>query len=172
MSILKGDSEFQPYYSSTLHKNWTSFILDSEPLHDIKGHLGNFLKELPYILPHKVRENTQEIIEANTKEKMTGADYRVIAIEVLLSLMQANVDPAILLLVKTVVRISELLYLPEKKLTPRRILQLYNCTWLHHELCSTLFTIYFMVTCLAASSLEPTFMLWLSMHQLSLRLFP
>ena len=56
-----------------------------------------------------MRENTQEIIEANTKEKMTGADYRVIAIELLLSLMQANVDPAILLPVETVVRISELL---------------------------------------------------------------
>ena len=66
----------------------------SETLHDIKGHLGN-LKELPYILPHKVRENTQKIIEAKTKEKMTGADYRVAAIELLLSLMQANVDPAI-----------------------------------------------------------------------------
>ena len=121
---------------------YTCTILDSEPLHNIKGHLGNCLKELSYILPHKVREKTQEIIEANTKEKMTGADYRVIAIELLLSLMQANVDPAILLLVETVVRISELLYLPEKKRTPRRILQLYNCTWLHHELCSTLFTIF------------------------------
>ena len=50
----------------------TYTILDIEPLHDIKGHLGNLLKELPYILPHKVRENTQEIIEANPKEKMTG----------------------------------------------------------------------------------------------------
>ena len=93
----------------------TYTILGTEPLHDIKGHLGNLLKELPYTPPHKVRENTQEIIEANSTEKITGADYRVTAIGLLLSLMQAIVDPAILLLVETVVRISELLYLPEKK---------------------------------------------------------
>ena len=64
----------------------------------------------------------------------------MIAIELHLSLAQDSVDPAILLLVDTVVRICELLYLPEEKRTPRRILQLYNCTWVHHELCSTLFT--------------------------------
>ena len=102
---------------------------------------------------------------------MTGANYRVIAIELLLSLMQANVDPAILLLVETVVRISELLYLPEKR---GHHATFFNSTTAlgyimsYAALCSP----YFMVTCLAVSSLEPTFMLWLSMHQLSLRLFP
>ena len=115
-------------------------VLDCEPLHDLKGHLGSLFKELPHILPHGVREKTKEIIEANTKDKMTGADHRMIAIELRLSLVQASVDPAITLLTDTAVRISELLYLPEEKRTPCRILQLYNCTWLHHQLCSTMFT--------------------------------
>ena len=33
---------------------------------------------------------------------------------------------------------SELYYLQEER-TPKRILQLYNCTWIHHELCYELF---------------------------------
>ena len=36
----------------------------------------------------------------------------------------------------TVVRISDLLYSHDSRRTPRAILQLYNCCWLHHELCS------------------------------------
>ena len=118
----------------------TYTVLDCEPLHDFKGRLGNLFNDLPHILPHGLRQKAKEIIEANTKEKMTGPDHRIIAIELHLSPPQDSVDPAILLLVDTVVRICELLYLPEKKQTPHCILQLYNCTWLHHEPCSTLFT--------------------------------
>ena len=33
----------------------------------------------------------------------------------------------------------ELVYLPDEKWTPRCVLELYNITWLHHELCSKLF---------------------------------
>ena len=56
-------------------------ILDSEPLHDLKGHLGNLFKELPYILPTDLQTICEEIIKANTHEKMTGADYRMVLIE-------------------------------------------------------------------------------------------
>jgi len=34
---------------------------------------------------------------------------------------------------------SEILYASEDKRTPKAILQLYNCTWMHHELCLHLF---------------------------------
>ena len=34
---------------------------------------------------------------------------------------------------------SEILYLPDAHRT-RRVLQLYNCSWFHHELCKELFT--------------------------------
>ena len=36
-------------------------ILDSEPLHDIKGHLANLFTELPYVLESSVRETCQRI---------------------------------------------------------------------------------------------------------------
>ena len=61
------------------------------------------------------------------------------SIELFLHVKKANVDPSILLLLETGVRLSELIYLPDEKRTPRRVLELYNITWLHHELCSKLF---------------------------------
>ena len=44
------------------------------------------------------------------------------------------------LLLSTAVKISEILYSSTEKRTPKSILQLYNCTWLHHELCRNIFT--------------------------------
>ena len=44
------------------------------------------------------------------------------------------------MLLLTAVKISERLYSSDLKRTPKNILQLYNCTWLHHELCKSLFT--------------------------------
>jgi len=73
-----------------------------------------------------VRGKIQEIIEVNTKEKMTGADHRMIAIVLHLSTAQASVDPAILLLVDTVVGICEFLYLPQEKWAPHHFLQMYK----------------------------------------------
>ena len=37
-------------------------------------------------------------------------------------------------LMDTIVRIVKVSYLPENTRTPRTVLQLYNCTWYHHEL--------------------------------------
>jgi hypothetical protein len=43
-------------------------------------------------------------------------------------------------MLSTAVKISEILYSEDEKRTPKSILQLYNCTWLHHELCRAIFT--------------------------------
>ena len=37
-------------------------ILDCEPLHDLKGHLINMCKELPYLLTGDVRKSCEDII--------------------------------------------------------------------------------------------------------------
>ena len=89
-------------------------VLDCEPLHDIKGHFGNLFKELPHILPQELKSSCKEVIEANTKD-MTGAAYRLMSIELFLHVKKANADPSILLVLETAVRISELIYLPDKK---------------------------------------------------------
>lgn len=115
-------------------------VLDCEPLHDIKSHFGNLFKELPHILPPELRSSCKEVIEANMKDNMTGAAYRLMSIELFVHAKNANADHSILLLLETALRISELIYSTDEKRTPRRVLQLYNCTWLHHELCSELFS--------------------------------
>ena len=69
-----------------------------------------------------------------------GSDLRVALIEVNNLIQCQDVDEEIHLLLSTAVKISERLYSSCDKRTPKSILQLYNCTWLHHELCKSLFT--------------------------------
>ena len=42
-------------------------------------------------------------------------------------------------MMETAVRILEILYLPSSQRNTKRVLQLYNITWLHHTLCSRFF---------------------------------
>ena len=39
-------------------------------------------------------------------------------------------------LLTTAVQMCEILYLQDSKRTPQKIIRLYNCSWLHHELCN------------------------------------
>ena len=57
---------------SNLHlKNYT--VLDCEPLHYIKGPLGNLVKEFTYILHQVMKTLCKEVSQANTKENITGS---------------------------------------------------------------------------------------------------
>ena len=51
-----------------------------------------------------------------------------------------DIDETVKQLLSTAVKISQCLYASCGKRTPKTILQLYNATWLHHELCKTLFS--------------------------------
>ena len=115
-------------------------IIDCEPLHDIKGHFSNLFSELPYLFKGDDRTTCEQVIAANKGSTMTGAKCRVCMIELFLHLRHRPVSSEILLLVETAVRISELLYMHDSDRNTRNILQLYNCVWLHHELCSKLIT--------------------------------
>ena len=53
---------------------------------------------------------------------------------------ERSIPCEVLTLIETAVRISEVLYMEERNRNPRNILRLYNCSWLHHELCSKLIT--------------------------------
>ena len=115
-------------------------VLDCEPLHDLKGHLIHLTKELPYLLDPETRKSTQEVISACVSDKMTCADHRVLIMQLFLHLKQQNVQGKILSLLETAIQISRLLYLPAELRSPKKILQMYNCTWVHHELCREIFT--------------------------------
>jgi len=89
-------------------------------------------------LPPELRSSCKEVIEADMKDSMTGAAYRLMSIELFFHAKNADADHSILLPLETAL-ISELNYSTYEKHTPHCVLQLYNCTWLHHELCSKLF---------------------------------
>ena len=109
-------------------------VLDCEPLHDIKGHLNNILPEITHLLPPPLKTQFQQILDTTLpKGKVSGAFLRVAAIKVLLKLRQHHADPLIVMLLETVVRMSEILYSQDSKRNPKMILRLYNCSWLHHE---------------------------------------
>lgn len=112
-------------------------ILD---LHDIKGHLYNLLPEIPNLLCEPLKSECVQVLETTIpKQKVSGAILRTAAIKLLLKLHKSSVDSTILSLLDLIVRISQLLYLPDLKRSPKMVLRLYNCTWFHHELCKQLF---------------------------------
>ena len=98
------------------------------------------MQELPFILKGEKRTACEEVIRAITVDTMTGTKCRVCLIELFLCLRKLDVTTDILLLIESAVRISELLYMSEEHRNLRNILRLYNLTWLHHELCSSLIT--------------------------------
>lgn len=70
---------------------------------------------------------------------MSGILLRVASIKVYLKLLkEKDVDSKVKQLLYALIKISELLYASECNRTPKSVLQLYNVTWLHHELCCEL----------------------------------
>ena len=74
------------------------------------------------------------------KQKANGAVLRTAAIKLLIKLLNSTADTSVVNLLETIVRTSHLLYMPESRRSPKMVLRLYNCTWLHHELCKQLFS--------------------------------
>ena len=112
-------------------------VLDCEALHDIKGHLHNLLPEIPHLLNPPLKEQCQRLLDtAIPKQKVSGAVLRTACMKLFLKLLQHNeVNPLVVQLEQTAVKISDIFYCHEVKWAPKTVLQLYNVTWLHHELC-------------------------------------
>ena len=86
-------------------------VLDCEPLHDITGHLNNILPEITHLLLPPLKTEFQQTLKTTLpKGKVSGAFIRVAAIKVLLKLRQHQIDPLLVMLLETVVRISAILY--------------------------------------------------------------
>ena len=113
-------------------------ILSCEPLHDLKGHSYNLLQEIPHLLP-QYKDTFTQIIDSTLQETASGVHLRTAVIKVYLKLLKLqDVDEDVKQLLGTLVKISQLLYLPDSGRSPKTVLQLYNVTWLHHELCCKL----------------------------------
>ena len=142
-SILKGVQRVPTVLVSHPQQSLASLnllqyeVLDCEPLHDLKGHIRNLLTEIPYLLPPPLKVECTKIIETTLgKQKGSGARLRVAIIKVFLKVLRhQDVDVMVKELLGTIVKISELLYANDTSRTSKAVLQLYNTTWLHHELC-------------------------------------
>ena len=99
--------------------------------------MTNLSEELPNILKGETKTIVKEL---NKKRGPSGSDARVALLEINNIIQCRDIDLDIKMLLLTAVKISERLYSSDLKRTPKNILQLYNCTWLHHELCKSLFT--------------------------------
>ncbi len=113
-------------------------LLDCEPL---RGHIHHLLQELPQLLS-PLNEECSLIIETTLpKQKVSGAILRVALIKVFLRFHNhPDITQETKALLETAVKISELMYSTDSQRSPKSVLQLYNCSWLHHELFSTLIT--------------------------------
>ncbi len=115
-------------------------VMASEPLHDLKGHIMNLITELPNILPvGETATKSNHLIDCClAKEKKSGADIRRVVIQLFLLLKDLEVSPKVLLLLQTIIKVGEIAYSLDGARSPRKLLQLYNCCWLHMELCRDL----------------------------------
>ena len=107
-------------------------VVPVEPLHDLKEHINNFLKELPKHLTNEEKCLFEEAVEAviSTKEKLRGSDYRLCCVVLALHLGN-NCRLTIRRLLYTLAELCELLYAPAEKRTSQFILQLHNVAFSH-----------------------------------------
>ena len=107
-------------------------VVPVEPLHDLKEHINNILKELPKHLTNEERSLFEEGVEAvlSTKEKLRGSDFRLCCIVLALHL-GSNCRLPIRRLLYSLAELCELLYAPADRRTPRFTLRLHNVTFCH-----------------------------------------
>ena len=115
-------------------------VSPTEPLHDLKGHLGNIIDEALLIASANVLEELKRIKAAVlTKEAIRCSDLRKAVILMYLKLQELQPDSMLTHLFRTAVEITKLCYAHEAERTPRAVLCLYNRTFFHAYQCSILF---------------------------------
>ncbi|XP_070549355.1 uncharacterized protein [Ptychodera flava] len=115
--------------------------LKAEPLHDIKGHAKNILDELPHLVSKVERDELEKFIQAalGNADEVRGSDIRKAVILVTKYIedkqVRGKVSEDISTLMKTLAEISHISYLHDVYRCPKRVLRLYNITFLHGLLC-------------------------------------
>ena len=116
-------------------------VSPTEPLHDLKGHLGNIVDETLNIATGEILQEIKKVKAAVlTKEAIRCSDLRKAIILIYLKLNVMQPDSMLTNLYRTAVEITSLCYAHEDRRTPKSILCLYNRTFLHAYQCSVLFS--------------------------------
>ena len=115
-------------------------VLPCEPLHDLKGYLGAVLKKLPSILHSSLKTSVSECTDALWKKShMYGCDLRNALVQIAHIFAANSAVGHSADFVACLVQVSEILYSKALDRSPKQCLQLYNCTFVLHQLHCELF---------------------------------
>lgn len=116
-------------------------ISPTEPLHDLKGHLGSIIDETLQIATGQVLIEIKKIKAAIlNKESIRCSDIHKAIILMFLKLRESQPETMLTDVYCTAVEITNLCYTHYDSRTPRSILCLHNRTFLHAYQCSILFS--------------------------------
>ena len=115
-------------------------VSPTEPLHDLKGHLGNIIEETLHITTGDVLQELKRIKAAVlNKDTIRCSDLRKALILMYLKLRSLQPDSVLTDLYRTAVDITYFCYDHESIRTPKSVLCLHNRTFLHAHQCSIVF---------------------------------
>ena len=112
-------------------------VLPSEPMHDLAGHIGNLLQELPGHVPQQAASLLREAVKLTVedKDKKRAFDQRC-SIIVASSQLRQKAPLKVQQLLNTLVEMQEILYAGENTRSPRLILRYHNLSFCHAMLCN------------------------------------
>ena len=116
-------------------------VFPTEPLHDLKGHMHNILAEVTKAASGETLQILRQVQDTVlNKCTLRCSDYRKAVILIYKSLQQSNnPDAQIMELFRTAVEITEIMYAPDSKRTPRMVLRFHNLVYQHGKVCNDLF---------------------------------
>ena len=112
-----------------------------EPLHDIKGHIGNIIDEAIAVSSGEVLKRLTTIKTAVlSKNTLRCSDYRKAVIMMYMALEEVEPTSLLTEIFQTAVEINEILYAKAEKRNRKQILRLHNVTFIHCMLCREVFS--------------------------------
>ena len=111
-------------------------ILPYEPMHDLSNHITNLLDELPNHVSKDEASVIQECkdLTVGQKEKKSAFDIHCLIITIS-SQLRGKAPLKVRQLIDTLVQMAEILYKPDKDVSPCLILRYHNLSFYHAILC-------------------------------------
>ena len=127
--------------STTEHCLSSYCVLLCEPLHDLKGYLAAVLRKLPSVLPPSALKFTvSECLDLLWKKtNLYGSDLREAFVDVAHIFVSNPSQDLALEFITYLVQLSKILYSKDSSRSPKQWLELYNCTFMIHQLHCELF---------------------------------
>ena len=117
------------------------WVLLCEPLHDLKGCLGVVLTQLPsFLAPSALASSVSDYLNLLWKKShLYGSDLRAAVVEIAHIFASSSAQGPAFDFINYLVQIGRILYGKDCDRSPKQCLQLYNCTFMLHQLHCSLF---------------------------------